>query len=619
MTYLLLGLLSIAVAESETSSTKEKEKVERKRGKKKKLEEAKGPVRFERTKIGAIDDFFSSAQSIENVLYTTSKNLNDAQKAIFVALDLEPGSDLEQVKAGIKNIGLKVRLEKDDSGKRTFTIESSLTPKKQAELQTALVALFVLCKDLVQEVPQVVDDVRTLNRAIDGIKDDFKAEIKVSMLTGEISPFQAVKAIGVLHRNIRKVPQMLITAILLTRELKETVNFLRFLFAGNDELMADLNTPKKDPVKAAAKVNTDCDCAEQATVVPAPQQKVAATQNKPTKGEPSANKGILSIKERNQDKFYNGFGGVSIGVQQYKNFVLDNMDETLFDGRETLNNEVIRGSVVSSYYYSRFRDSRVYIGYTISAMFSDSVFYSNNPRLLMNPYCSAYYLGVESVNGGPPAGDNNMFRATEGTYQWEGDTYYYSCQNHFGVRINRETLIHVPAEVNTAYVFRPTQKIMLWVAGGISVSWYDYRYNFNQSGYATHYDSYYQEEGQSVEDAMYDVYWTYSYEERFGASTTAEEEGFGSVKNSYLLGSQASIGAEYIFGELPRIGGEWGFGVLGKYSYIRGKKQEYIPYGSMDSEAVADSSKEAWWDETTNVIIPILSHWNVGGTLTWHY
>ena len=417
---------------------------------------------------------------------------------------------------------------------------------------------------------------------------------------------------------------MLITVVLLTRELKETINFFRFLFSDNDELMSDLKTPKQDPIKQAAKLNPNCDCSEQPAKSESTEgSTVPISQTVPEKQQPQStpeeSHGFLRIKNKNQERFYNGFGGVAIGVQQYKNFALDNGGTKLLDGRETLNNETIRGTVVSSYYYSRLRESRVYIGYTISAMFSDSVFYSKNPRLLMNPYCAAYDSTVSSVNGGVAGGDQNMFRETEGYYEWEGDTYYYSCQEHFGVRVNRETLAHVPAEVNTAYVFRPTPKIMLWLAGGISISWYDYKYIFTQSGYASHYDSYYQEEGQSVADATYDMYWNYSYEERFGAAKTLEEEGWNTLKNSYLLGTQASLGAEYIFGELPRIGGDWGLGVLGKYSYIRGKKQPYEPYGGMDYEVTGDSDKGYYWDIDEGIVRPVLSNWNLSGTLTWHY
>ena len=234
----------------------------------------------------------------------------------------------------------------------------------------------------------------------------------------------------------------MISAVLLTRELKETINFFRFLFAGNDSLMSDLKTPKKDPVQEAAKLNKDCDCSDNTAagaVKPITENGSTPAATKPTPSTQAAidekKETLLRIKSHNQDKFYKGFGGVSIGVQQYKNFALDNGGTKLLDGRETLNNEHIRGTVVSSYYYTRLRQSRVYLGYSISAMFSDSVFYSKNPRLLMNPYCSAYDSTVSSVNGGIAGGDQNMFRETEGYYEYDGATYYYSCQEHFGVRV----------------------------------------------------------------------------------------------------------------------------------------------------------------------------------------
>ena len=91
------------------------------------------------------------------------------------------------------------------------------------------------------------------------------------------------------------------------------------------------------------------------------------------------------------------------------------------------------------------------------------------------------------------------------------------------------------------------------------------------------------------------------------------------VKDSYLVGAQASLGAEYIFGELPRIGGEWGFGVIGKYSYIRGTKQPVEPFADMDYEVI-DSSDVGWyWDVDQTEITPNLSNFNVSGTLVWHY
>ena len=190
-----------------------------------------------------------------------------------------------------------------------------------------------------------------------------------------------------------------------------------------------------------------------------------ATANNGVAAAPDATKISKASKERAyNDRLYKGFGGVSIGPQSYKNFALENNGTKLLDGRETLNNEWIKGTVVTSFYYTQVAKSNVYIGYSVGAMFSDNVFYSKNPGLLMNPYCPAYDASVTSVNGGLPGGDQNQFRAPEGTYEYDGATYDYSCQEHFGVRVNRETLAHIPAEVNTAYVIRPIKQLMLWAA-----------------------------------------------------------------------------------------------------------------------------------------------------------
>ena len=97
------------------------------------------------------------------------------------------------------------------------------------------------------------------------------------------------------------------------------------------------------------------------------------------------------------------------------------------------------GTVVSSSYYTRLRQSRVYIGYIIATVLSDSVFYSKNPRVQMNPYCPSYYDGVSSVNGGDFGGDQNVFRAAEGFYTREGEEYLYSCHQEEGQSVAEAT------------------------------------------------------------------------------------------------------------------------------------------------------------------------------------
>lgn len=320
---------------------------------------------------------------------------------------------------------------------------------------------------------------------------------------------------------------------------------------------------------------------------------------------------------------YDGFGGVSLGVQRYIQFSIDPSFHELLDGRETLPNNSIGGTVVTSYYFSRISNSRLYVGYAVSAMFSDKLYSSKDPTVLMNPYCPAYDAAVEAVNGGQPGGDYNTFRPSEGTYTYGGQEYEYGCMNNFGVRTNRETLVHIPAEFNMAWVGRPTAKTQVWVSAGTSINWYDYKYRFSQNGFSSIYDSYYGLDVDTGEvdydESYFEMYWSYDYEERFGASKNVEDSGWKAFKESYLLGFQVATGGEYIFGELPRIGGEWGLGLLGKYSYVRGSKQTLTPSASMDSRLVGAAEKYAYKEEASMTIKPNLSNVNLSASLIWHY
>ena len=322
-------------------------------------------------------------------------------------------------------------------------------------------------------------------------------------------------------------------------------------------------------------------------------------------------------------RHYEGFGGVSLGVQRYFQFAVDPDFHELLDGRETLTNASIGGTVVTSYYFSRISNSRLYVGYAVSAMFSDELYSSKDPSVMMNPYCPAYDSAVSSVNGGQPGGDYNEFRPTEGTYSYEGQLYEYGCLNNFGVRTNRETLVHIPAEFNFAWVARPTQKTQFWVSAGTSINWYDYKYQFSQNGFSSIYDSYYgldESTGEvDYDEAYYELYWSYDYEERIGASKALESSGWEAFKESYLLGFQIATGGEYIFGELPRIGGEWGLGLIGKYSYVQGREQKLTPKASMDSRLVGAAEKYAYKQSASMQIKPNLSNVNLSASLIWHY
>lgn len=316
------------------------------------------------------------------------------------------------------------------------------------------------------------------------------------------------------------------------------------------------------------------------------------------------------------DIYYDGFGGVALGYQQYKNFAKNTKSTLLLDGREGIDMEHIAGTTVSSFYFSRIAKSKIYVGYSVTAMFADRVVSSEDANSLMLPYwCPAYWNEVSSVNGGKPGGDQNVFHDQEGTYELYGDTYEYSCNNQFGARSNRETLVHIPAEINFAYVMRPIKKMQVWVSGGMSISWYDYKYSFNQSGFTSVHDSY-------LTDEDLDYSWSYEYAANFGASQTVSEGGWEEFKKSYLPGIQAALGTEYVFGKLPRIGGDWGLGLIAKYSVIRGSEFTYQPKYFFDAEVTSDSggvSRSAFNEQDTEKVRPTLSNWNLSAALSWHY
>ena len=124
-------------------------------------------------------------------------------------------------------------------------MESSLPPRQADELADAIIALFILTKDLVKDVPVLVNDVRKLSSAVKDMQQLFKTELQVSLFAGDLSPFEAVKAFDALRKNTVQVPQMLITAVSLSRELRKTVSFLQFLLSDNKDALAELQPESK--------------------------------------------------------------------------------------------------------------------------------------------------------------------------------------------------------------------------------------------------------------------------------------------------------------------------------------------------------------------------------------
>lgn len=344
------------------------------------------------------------------------------------------------------------------------------------------------------------------------------------------------------------------------------------------------------------------------------------------KKKDSQDKSDSSSAEGNM--YYKGFGGVGLGYQRYTNFAVPPGSERLLEGRNGFEKEKFSGTTVTSFYYSRIKESPIYLGYAVSAMFSNRSVVDRNTDSLMFPECPSYlapyeeedftYEGVSSVNGEEPGWKNETFQHTEGTYVEDGQTYQFSCQNLSGVRNNQESLVHIPAEVNIAYVLRPMEKVQLWAAAGISINWYDYKYMFSQNGLTAVYDEY-------VSAELVDYTWGYEYTENFGASKALEDSGIKGVLKAYLPGAQVSIGSEYVIGKLPKIGGDWGVGIIGKYSYVKGLKQDITPgfeyyfEGHFENDPEDEKQRVDFSQSAAKTVSPRLSNWNISGSLTWHY
>lgn len=222
------------------------------------------------------------------------------------------------------------------------------------------------------------------------------------------------------------------------------------------------------------------------------------------------------------------FGGVTFGKSFYPYLIQPS--KKYYDGRQGQLFADAETFTVSSSFLAQISDTRFYTGFGVSAAFGSRASATEGYN---NPYC-------------PPGAESEWEEVVDGEY--------FSCENIMGTQSRSETLLHVPAEWQFAYAYRPVKWFMFNLGGALSITYYNYEYRMEQTGVGL--DTYADANGDLIDDYYY--YWDESFRQTVPLKA-----------QSVLPGVAVFAAADFIFGKLPRIGGEWGLTLNAKYTRVK--------------------------------------------------